>query len=224
MKTSNKLLLSFVGLIVSLMLVSDTVIWANYKRGWSGDGPISGDDRVVKRVTVTPMPTFKVLKIEGPSTRQLEISKGEQCKLTSSGEKKPEYTYSDQNDTLYLKMGDDDQLTLKCPSLEALILSEGISVNIRELELPALTVVTGDTCGIALYDVKVGRLDVKGGVKNDYQAQGDSSRIDSLYLVLGKFSEVRSFNIPYSYISMDVDSLSVLNLEGRSLNSMKYIK
>ncbi|SDE99432.1 hypothetical protein [Chitinophaga filiformis] len=223
MKTSNKLLLSFVGLIVLLMLLSDTVMWANYKRGRSGDGLLTDDDKNGKE-RKTPVSAFKVLKIEGISSDRLTVERDEKYQIYFWGEKDRKFDYSVQNDTMFIKMKDGDDFVLECPALQTVILSEGNGVSLRNFNLPSLNILAGKSCNVQLIDMKVNVLDVKGGEENEFEAAGKNSQVDSIYLQLGKSSVLRSYAVPYGHVSMAVDSLRELELTGESLTSMKQIK
>jgi hypothetical protein len=223
MKTSNKLLLSFVGLIVLLMLLSDTVMWANYKRGRSGDGLLTDDDNKSKEKSI-PVNAFKVLKIDGNVNFRLTVERDEKYRINFQGDKDQHFIYSTQNDTMFIKLRDGDQFTLKCPALQTVILSEGSGISLRQFELPALNILADKSCDIELIDMKVNVLDVKGGEENEFAAMGNSSRVDSIHLQLGKSSVLKSFEVPYGHVSMAVDSLRELQLTGESLTSMKQIK
>ena len=215
MKTSNKLLLSFVGLIVVLMLLSDTVMWANYKGEKSGDK--SGDKNI-------PVSAFKVLKIEGKGDNRLPVERSETYQISFWGDKDQQFLYSTQNDTMFIKLRDGDHFTLKCPALQTVILSEGNGISIRQFELPALNILAGKSCDIELIDLKVNVLDVRGGDENEFLAMGENSRVDSIHLELGKSSVLKSYEVPYGHVSMAVDSLRELQLAGKSLSNMKQIK
>jgi hypothetical protein len=221
MKTSNKLLLSFLGLIVLLMFLSDTVIWANYKRGKAGDGALTDSDH--DKSNVIPLSAFKVLKIEGRRDRKLAVVKSDSFQITFWGNKDQQFLYSTKDDTLFVKLRDNDDFTLRCPYLTTVILS-GSSIFLEGFQLPALNVAAGDNCTIEVNDMQVNRLQVTGGKESEFAASGDNNKIDSLQLRLGKSSVIKSFDVPYSYVAMDVDSLRELQVTGRSLSGMKQIK
>lgn len=222
MKTSNKLLLSFLGLIVLLMLLSDTVIWANYKKGKSGDGALTDDDN--NKVNKIPVSAFKVLKIQGKVDFRQSVVKTEKYELSFWGNKDQKFLYSTQGDTMSIKLRDGDHFSLGCPSLEMVILSDESGVSLQNFDLPSLNIEADKSCDIELIDMRVNVLGVKGGEENEFVAMGEKSRIDSIHLRLGKSSVLKSFDVPYGHVSMDVDSLRELELRGESLSSMKQIK
>ena len=222
MKTSNKLLLSFVGLIVVLMLLSDTVMWANYKRGRSGDGLLTDDDNG-KEIS-KPVNAFKVLKIEGKVNDRLTVVRGEKYQIKFWGDKDQRFNYSTQNDTMLIKLRDGDHFTLGCPALQTVILSEGSGISMQEFNLPALNILADKSCNIELINMKVNVLDVKGGEENEFTAMGKDSKVDSISLQLGKSSVLKSYEVPYGHVSMAVDNLRGLELTGESLTSMKQIR
>ncbi|SHM22115.1 hypothetical protein [Chitinophaga sp. CF418] len=223
MKTSNKLLLSFVGLIVLLMLLSDTVMWANFKRGRSGDGLLTDDDNKGKEIRI-PVSAFKVLKIEGVASDRLTVDRDEKYQIYFWGDKDQRFDYSTRNDTMFIKLKDGDHFVLECPALQTVILSEGNGISLRRFELPSLNILAGKSCNVELIDMKVNVLDVKGGEESEFVAMGKKSLIDSIHLQLGQSSVLKSYEVPYGHVSMAVDSLRELQLTGESLTSMKQIK
>jgi len=223
MKTSNKLLLSFVGLIVLLMLLSDTVMWANYKRGRSGDGLLTDDD-INSRERMISVSAYKVLKIEGTTSDRLTVDRGEKYQIKFWGPKDQQLNYSTRNDTMFIKLRGEDPFVLQCPSLQTVILSEGTGISLREFNLPTLKIQAAKSCDIELIDMKVNVLDVNGGDENEFTAMGKDSQVDSIHLQLGRSSVLKSFEVPYGHVSMAVDSLRELQLTGESLTSMKQIK
>lgn len=223
MKTSNKLLLAFVGLIVLLMLLSDTVMWANYKRGRSGDGLLTDDNLNMKRDRITTS-AFKVLKIKGDVDSHLFIESDEKYQLLFTSDKNQQPIYTAQNDTLFIELKQGHYVTVRCPALQTVILSEGTGVDIQQLHLPELNILAGKSCSMRLVDMRVKVLDVQGGEENNFQATGNNSRIDSIHLQLGKSSVLKSYDVPYGHVSMSVDSLQDLQLTGESLTSMKQIQ
>jgi len=224
MKTSNKLLLSFAGLIVLLMLLSDTVIWANYKRGRSGDGLLTDNDDDNGKGRSVALGQFKVVKIQGKGSDKIGIQHDEKFQISYWSDKEQQFVYSTQNDTLFITLRKDDQFTVKCPSVNTIILSGQSGVSIRDFDVPEIHVIGRDSSEIELVNNKLGILDVTAGIAADFTNTGDESRIDSIHLELGKGSRLKSFNIPYRGVSMKVDSLQELLLEGRSLSSLKQIK
>lgn len=224
MKTSNKLLLSFAGLIVLLMLLSDTVIWANYKRGRSGDGLLTDNDNDNGQRRSIAIGQFKVIKIQGRGPDKLGIQKDEKFQISYWSDQEQQFLYSTQNDTLFITLRKDDHFTVRCPSVHTVILSETGGVSIRDFQTPEIHVSGTDSSEIELVNNKVGILDVTAGVASNFTNTGDESSIDSIHLELGRGSRLKSFNIPYRGVSMKVDSLEELLLEGRSLSSLKQIR
>lgn len=222
MKTSNKLLFSFAGLIVLLMFLSDAVIWANYKRGKSGDEALTDEGN--NKVNKIPVNTFKVLKIEGTGSFNQSVVRTEKYEISFWGEKNQQYQYSNQNDTLFIKLREGDQFSLGCPALETVILSEHGGISLQGFELPALNIFADKFCNIELIDMKVNVLDVRGKEENEFTAMGANSQIDSVNLQLGKSSTLKSYDVSYGHMSISVDSLRELQLDAKALLSMKQIK
>ncbi len=222
MKTSNKLLLSFVGLIVLLMLLADTVMWANYKRGKSGDGDLGADGNYTRTKTI-PVSAFKVLKIEGDGDRKQDVLRKEKYEISFLGDS-TQFVYSVQNDTMFIKLRGGGQFMLGCPEVKTVILSDGGGVSLQNFDVHEMNISADRSSYIELINLKANVLNVKGGEETEYFAMGEYSKIDSIHLQLGKYSTLRSYDVPYEHVSMDVDNLENLELRGKSLSSMKQIK
>ncbi|PWV48148.1 hypothetical protein [Chitinophaga sp. S165] len=222
MKTSNKLLLSFVGLIVLLMLLADTVMWANYKRGKSGDGDLGADEHFTRTKTI-PINAFKVLKIEGDGQRKQDVIRREKYEISFLGDS-TQFVYAVQNDTMFIKLRGEGQFVLGCPEVKTVILSGGSGVSLQNFDVHEMNISADNSSYIELISLKANVLNVKGGEETEYFAMGEYSQIDSIHLQLGKSSSLKSFDVPYGHVSMDVDNLQELELRGKSLSSMKQIK
>jgi hypothetical protein len=72
--------------------------------------------------------------------------------------------------------------------------------------------------------MKVNVLDVRGGEENEFTAMGVNSHIDTINLQLGRSSSLKSYDVSYGHMSMNVDSLRELQLDAKSLSSLKQIK
>lgn len=221
MKTSYKLLIAFAGLLVLLMLIANTVIWANYKRGYSGRGPIKVE--VNKERRGLELQAFKVLVIEGPRDHNLPVMKSDKNNVVFIEDVDGKFEYSYHNDTLFLNLKQSHVVVLECTALTDVVIKEG-AVFLQKFNQPVLNVKAKDGCGIQLIDVQLGKLDVSGGEGCGLKIEGDFSKVDSLRVALGKNSAVESYNVPYGDVQMDIENLTSLQMVGTSLSSIKKIR
>lgn len=223
MRTANKLLLSFVALVVLLMLFSDIVLWANFKKGRNGD-----DDLVIKKrddnIALQPV---NVLYITGVS-HQVTITPGNQPIIVLGGDTTGRFTYVQKSDTLFLHMYKETGSTwLNIPTIRSIHLAQRSSISLSDFDVPQLDIYMEDSCDANINTIKVSKLNIEGGKDDRLSMHGDkknNSAVDSFRLKLGKNSEFRSFDVPYLQTDIKVDSLKILEMTGESLNVLKEIK
>jgi hypothetical protein len=221
MKTSYKLLLAFFGLLVLLMLIADGVIWANYKRGYTGKGPIKTEVNTPQ--LGVKLPAFKVLKINGVPGHNLSIIKGDTGRIILSDGHQDAFLYTAQHDTVILNLEGRNVSALECAGVEAIILSSG-GLVLSDFDGASLDIQSAESCFIELVNVRIGKLRVNGGAQNELRLNGSTSKIDSLQVALGKNSVMMSFDVSYGKVAVDVDSLRELQMTGASLSAMKQIR
>jgi hypothetical protein len=222
MRTANKLLLSFVALLVLLMLFSDIVLWANFKKGRSGDN----DLHISERLAGIALQPVKVLYLTGIS-HQLQITTSDKPTLILRGDTAGQFTYSQKNDTLFFDMHKDGGSTMLALSgIDAIYLSQGCGVMVSNFDIPQLDIHMGDSCTVDLNSVKISKLNVDGGKESKLSMMGNETDqgIGSFRLQLGKNGEFRSRDVAYQHTDIKLDSINVLEMTGRSLNALKEIK
>jgi hypothetical protein len=217
MRTGNKLLLSFVAFMVLMMLLTDVLLWANFKRGIMGDMDERGDNQ---RHTVTLQPV-KVVKITSNQNYNVNIEKADSFRISYSIDTLNQILYSQIGDTLFVQPREEGFVTIGCPEIETILLvHSGVALN--DLHLSHLNILAGDVCTVGFAgSVEIGALHITGGRENSIHLSG---KIDSLYLQLGPKSSFSSDDVPYKFTSMKLDSLDELNLNGSSLKALKEIK
>jgi len=222
MRTANKLLLSFVALLVLLMLFSDIVLWANFKKGKNGDD----DLELGRRLVGLALKPVKVLRLTGISY-QLEITTSDKPTLIFEDDTTGRFTYAQKNDTLFFDMHKEGGRTmLALPAIEAIYLSRGCSVMVSNFDIPQLDVHMEDNCTVDLNLLKISKLNVDGGKESKLAMVGIGTDrgIDSFRLQLGKNSEFRSQDVAYQHTDIKLDSINLLEMTGRSLKVLKEIK
>ena len=215
MKTSNKLLLSFVGLMVLLMFVTDIVVWANYKKGRNGDGPIPP----YKPWQTLELQPFKVLIISSTSDRNLFVSNNDKYIITTGDEKREHFQYSQHGDTLELFVKRDSDCALSFPTVEKVIVKKG-GFSLGSFQLTKLQLEAMDSTSVNLVESKIGNLTFRSGVASELQLDNNAA-VDTLHAQMGKHSHFRSLDVPYKQFQLKADSLKELKVEGRSAESFK---
>lgn len=221
MRTSNKLLLGLVALFVLLMLFSDIVLWANFKKGIFGQNT---QTYPIKKINGIELQNVKVLKLKGH--HMLGITKSDRTTLIYDVDStKTQFTWVQNGDTLSLHLLTEDGITLCCPDINTVILSDGCNLRINDQpSLSHLTIRMADSCYTEFVRVKIGSLNITGGRESTVQVMEGASQIDSFRLQLGKSGSFKSYDIPYNYINVKIDSIKQLELTGRSLSAFKEIK
>lgn len=222
MRTDKKLLLAFVAVVVLLMLFSDIVLWANLKKGIFGDK--RADPYPKKVQNSIALRSVKVLKLTGHHMLGVTYSDSAFLLYDVGTEKNP-FIWSQNGDTLTLKLLTEDGITLFCPNIQTILLSPGSNLRINDqYSLPRLTIRMTDSCYTELTRVKIGSLNITGGMESAVKVIEGLSEIDSFRLQLGKSGTFKSYDIPYNYISVKIDSIKQLELTGKSLHALKEIK
>jgi len=145
--------------------------------------------------------------------------------LYDVGTEKNPFIWSQNGDTLTLRLLTEDGITLFCPNIQTILLSPGSNLRINDqYSLPGLTIRMTDSCYTELTRVKIGSLNITGGMESTVKVIESLSEIDSFRLQLGKSGTFKSYDIPYNYISVKIDSIKQLELTGKSLNALKEIK
>lgn len=221
MKTSYKLLIAFAGFLSLLLLIANTVIWANYKRGYTGRESITVKENTPSKFE--DLPPFKVLKLQGIPGHGFPVIKTANNRILFTEHHKDAFLYTIQNDTMILNLKDNHVTILECNQLTGVVVEEG-SALIQDFQAPAFEVTAAKGCDISLFNIQTDRLSIQGGESINLSVQGGSSRIDTLQVTLGRGSVVNSHDVPYGHVMMDVSNLSQLNLTGASLNALKQIR
>jgi hypothetical protein len=223
MKTSKKLLISFIGLITVMLLICNLVLWANYKRGINGDRKMQLDLPKVTGPIDESVPAFSVLKVVGGHHVSLYVFPEDSNRLKADGfyGDKP-YNWTVQHDTLLVRTNESVTLYVHETRLSTII-AQLASIQIDNMEQPSLNVQVGDSSRLELVKLKVKHLQFAAGSKSEFTVHEESA-IDSLDLTLGKGGELKMMDVPVKYSNIKVDSLKNLELKGRSALQLTQIK
>lgn len=212
MKFSIKLLLFFFGILGFLMLTTDVVLWAYYKKGLNGDGqPLDGSQGAI----ITKLKPFKALVVKMKEGRDLDVMLADSFEARYWGADW-HYDESRRGDTLYLDLQVDDKVTIAVPAVDYIRLeSNEIRLQVAGLEQSQLTVQTNHDCRFHLSDVKIKRLAYTGGRGNMISVAA-GGYIDSLGLDLGKNGSLHANNTTIRQVVIAAENLKALNLSGVS--------
>lgn len=217
MRTSNKLLLAFAALVVLLMLSSDILLWANFKKGISGDEYLA--DGIPARKHTSTIKPFKVVKLksEHPESFRVDVEQKDDYQISYEKGRNVKFLYSQLGDTLYVDAFNTQYLILYCPDMKGIIVERG-NLALYNAHLRELYITVADSCRAFIPEAQIGSLHFKGGKGNQVSIAG---KVDSLFLELGKDSRFTSYDVLYKYAEMKLDSLIDLDLKGRSLWALK---
>lgn len=225
MKTSNKLLLIFFITLVSLMLISDIVLWANFKRGVYGNNLFGKREENYKPRPATTLQPYKVIKIEADSVEQwVNIELAKEYAIRNDGLSDTVATFCRQEgDTLFVRAIPRGQIFVYCPAFTTLIMNDRTKTTVSLFKQDQFTVRAGERCMVNLSSTKFGSLDLRGG-KQSSVVFNYGCEIDTLHMALGKGSDFRSNDVPFKQVDMEMDEWEVFSVDGRSIPAMKQIK
>ncbi|RBL92932.1 hypothetical protein [Chitinophaga flava] len=246
MKTSNKLFLGFLGLVVLLMLSTDIVLRANYSKGiTNSDHDRSGENKPI----TTTLPPFKVVLVttasgapQQDSTKAVEVRQGNNSSTTTTvssvwdkgylnirqadkyvlttntGDK---VQFRNSGDTLFLLVYNSGDIHLTAPQIEQVI-APSSHLRIDEMKEDRLTIITGPHATTHINDSRIGSLSFSGGIESTLDIS-EGTLTDSLKIRLDKASKLR-LGASYKYGDIQVDSLREMYIQGNSIQNIKQIK
>ncbi|MEC5148349.1 hypothetical protein [Chitinophaga sp. 212800010-3] len=230
MKTSNKLLIGFSGILVLFMLCSAIILRVDYARGITNTH--NGNEQPEKPVQATPLKAFKVLVL---TNRQQPPSKDADGNFNPDGFNisighANDYTFicrdtfdlQQSGDTLYISAAKRVNINLNCPSLEA-ILSNGFDIYLQDLTTPRLKIQAGAGATTDFSQSAITAVNYTGGLNSTFRLQPES-KIDSLAINLGKGSALILDNSLYKAADIVADSLSDFHIAGRPQHNKIQIR
>lgn len=228
MKTSNKLLLIFFITLVSLMLISDTILWSNAKRGVYGENIFGQREEDNLSRTNAPLQPFKVIKVETHEEQWwVNVTLAGKYAVSNFSMKDSALaSFRQVGDTLILHpiRADRDRLiNVYCPEFTTLILEDSTKATVSLFNQSQFTVRAGEKCVVNLSSTKFRSLDLRGG-KQSAVVFNYGCEIDTLHMALGKGSDFRSNDVPFKQVDMEMDEWAVFSVDGRSIPAMKQVK
>lgn len=219
MKTSNKLLAGFFGVLVLLLLISDIILRVNYSKGITNSNSVNmAPNRPLTKQRLQP---FKVLMLQGTgdNNNTVHLSDDDTSILQYNGDATIRYG----GDTLFLTYKDCHFIKLSVPvSMETVHLQKG-ELLLGESRLPRLTVYGGANTNCFLRDVKMQAFTFTAAKGSGFYTEG-KNEVDSIRLSLGKGSTLQFRDMVYRTAEIKVDSLRELDVSGQALEHITLIK
>jgi hypothetical protein len=223
MKTSIKMLLVFVGIVLLLVLASDVVLWAYFKKGINGDGvKLRFREEVAdKEIVVKP---FKAIVIDRSRGNQLEVIADSNYKIAPIGLDGEEMHYKQDGDTLYVLSNNANKVIVYCPSVQLIrAAGNGVNMEISGFRQSSMEVIGLNEFRVNFSDVILNKLTFKGGTENSIDSWQKGS-IDSVDIELGLYGHVDFKDLTLNSIKVKGDSLLELNLDKWGLSKLQRVE
>lgn len=240
MKTSNKLMIGFTGILVFVMLFAAILLRVNYSKAITNQDDYnhkSQPDPKQKSETLQP---FSVLVLTNgqadlattathykesqnehttytQSINNVSINKGDAYTLNHHSN----VTFRQSGDTLFVRLNEISDIWLTCPSLKV-IQNNYCNVAMSDFTLPKLVIQAGPNAGTILTANHITTLDYAGELANNFSLSGDNT-LDSVKIRMGKGGSLRFEDISYKVADIRVDSLQELNIYGKAISCIKQI-
>jgi hypothetical protein len=221
MKTSNKLLLGFSGVLVLLMLLSAIILKANYNKGITNTNRHQPQqDPDYAKVTI---PAFKALVLKNTAAN------AEKHEATIYIRESPEYnfefyknaTYNMSGDTLVVEISKARDIVVFSPAISYIDNRTDYAITLNDIKSPKLEITTGNSVRTYMSSTKINSFAFTGGENNTLEVSEDNI-LDSVKVTMNKRGSLY-FYAPYQAGEFRVDSLDNLNITGKSLQSLKRI-
>ncbi|WP_343672773.1 hypothetical protein [Chitinophaga sp.] len=222
MKTSIKLLLVFVGIVGLLMLASDVVLWAYFKKGINGDGQKLRFGRWEDKVVA--LRPFKAIVLKTDYDAPLRVYASDKYSLNYPGFDSSKVRYSQEGDTLYVSTGEGEVVKVNCPPVQFIRVVNGNShLMLFHFSQPSLLLEASDDCEVVLTQLNIKQLYFKGGKFNKISAF-DVGNIDSMNIQLGWYGSVDLNDMTVGSLTIKADSLKQLSLNGAAAAGLKRLQ
>ncbi|QJB35032.1 hypothetical protein HF329_28485 [Chitinophaga oryzae] len=251
MKTSNKLLLGFLGALVLLMLCTDIMLRANYSKGITNVN--SGGPRDYGAPTTITLQPFQIVKVETASgqpqydsihtarVKQIKTMDGNTTSETTITSTWPagflsikpdeKYTLTKYTpdsisvryaaDTLIITVFKSGDLELKAPAIKQVI-APSSHLRFNDMKSSSLTVTTGPKAETYFSNSQIGILSFSGGRESNLVID-DATKIDSVDILLARGSRLE-FRGAYERGTMQLDNLREIHLSPMVLQRIREIK
>lgn len=223
MKTSIKMLLVFVGIVLLLVLASDVVLWAYFKKGINGDGEkLQFGEKIVDNAIV--LKPFKAIVLSTNRANRLNLIADSNYRIEYKGFNGEQLPYRLDGDTLYILPNNAYEVIVRCPSVQFIRAAvNNLSLEMTRFIQPSLSVVGLNDFSLQFTNVDIKKLSYKGGQSNSVLAQMKSN-IDSVNIDLGLYGNVKFLNTTINSLSVKADSLLNLNLDKSGLLKLEKLE
>ncbi|NLR79507.1 hypothetical protein [Chitinophaga eiseniae] len=224
MKTSNQLLLGFMGLLVIGMLFSAIILKAGYNKGITNNPAYDQRQKPDPDYTKASLPPFKALvltsSIEGDGKEEhpdVTINTTADYSLESY----KNITSHQIGDTLFIEIRKARGITLNCQQLSYIRNTSRCNVFLNGLVADQLDMYAGSHVRSYFSDVNIKRFHYTGDTANILEVS-DAAKLDSVKISMHKNGSLY-FYPGYRYGDIQVDSLAELVLSAQAVNSLKKI-
>jgi len=222
MKTSNKLLLGFSGVLVLLMLSSAIILRANYSKGITNTNEYNPkEDPDYQKASLLP---FRALILtsqpaveNNKGDKNLSINQSSDYSLQSF----KNATFRQTGDTLYIDITKPGSLTLNCSDLQYIRNNTAYDISLNNLVSSRLEINANSPVHTWINNAQIKSLSYTGAPSNALEI-GEENKLDSVKITLQKKGSLY-FYASYNYGDIRVDSLRDLNLSGKAVSSLKTI-
>jgi hypothetical protein len=191
MKTSIKMLLGFAGIVLLLVLASDVVLWAYFKKGINGDGTalqFPGKAELYKE-KISDLRPFKTIVINSDNVWITNTMRGDSIGIKKDGDEVTANYYRQVGDTLYI-LPVQQRVTVYCNSVQYIRLAaDSLHLNISRLHQPVLEIHALNDCYLDLGRAEVGNFTYKGGENNRIMGN-QKSKFDTVDVQLGEYGSI----------------------------------
>ncbi|WP_147319936.1 hypothetical protein [Chitinophaga silvisoli] len=227
MKTSIKMLLGFAGIVLFLVLASDVVLWAYFKKGINGDGtvlrfPKKGEDLYnEKRFALHP---FKAIVI---NTDDIQIVYGKDNDSIgireADGQVSANY-YKLAGDTLYILPVPGGGISVYCKEVQYIkIAKDSVRLNVIDLKQPTLELTAMNDCYVDMTGIEVKNFTYKGGSNNRVVAYL-KGKLDNVDMQLGEYGSVNLQDIAIKNFALKADKMREFSLDEIVLLNLTQFK
>ncbi|TWF45258.1 hypothetical protein FHW36_1011185 [Chitinophaga polysaccharea] len=223
MKTSNQLLLGFMGLLVIGMLFSAIILKAGYNKGITNNPAYDKRQKPDPDYTKASLPPFKALVLTSPAGLTPGNNTPPDVVINAAADYSLE-SYKNivshqSGDTLFIDIRKMHDITVNCPSLNYIHNTSSCNIFMHGLVFNQLDMYGGPHVRSYFNDVTVRRLNYTGDTTNVLEF-GEVANLDSVNIIMHKNGSLYLYT-SYNYGDIKVDSLANLTIAGKAVNSLK---
>lgn len=226
MKTSIKMLLGFVGIVLFLVLASDVVLWAYFKKGINGDGtvlrfPKKGEDLYAeKRSDLHP---FKAVVINTNDIRIEYTTQNDSIGIREPDDQVSTNYFKQVGDTLYI-LPVQGGITVYCKSVQCIkIVKDSVRLNLINLKQSTLDMTAMNNSYVDMNGIEINRFTYKGGNNNRIVGY-DKGKFDTVEMQLGEYGSLNLQDIAIKNFVLKADKMTEFSLDEIALLNLTQFK